>query len=370
MDVKAVQGTSDDAAVSKLCAAEKGYFDDKFLQYFVTKRAKRSPLINRGYYSRVAAFEIMVKDFLQNGPQPKICSPPAGSTTTSSQTTAMETESSSANDLDAKGYQIVCLGAGFDTTFFKVRKAGFKGFRYIEADLPDIAQRKAHIIRATAELRSLAGLDDEEGEEAGGDEEKDPSKKKVKRKKIQADIHTQNYHLVSCDLRDPKALDVAMEKCGADFSIPTLFLSECVLIYLEPKYSTGVIAWASKKSSNGGGFGRFVCYEQIRPDDPFGQIMIQNLQGRGCALRSLKAYPTLEAQVKRYRDCGWTDAQSFDMNTVYSKILDPKDKARIEKLEMFDEFEEWHLFGAHYALTIGTVMNTCSKALSSATPLA
>ena len=29
------------------------------------------------------------------------------------------------------------------------------------------------------------------------------------------------------------------------------------------------------------------------------------------------------------------------MNTVYDQLLDKNEKARIEKIEIFDEFEEW-----------------------------
>jgi tRNA wybutosine-synthesizing protein 4 len=41
------------------------------------------------------------------------------------------------------------------------------------------------------------------------------------------------------------------------------------------------------------------------------------------------------------------------MDTVYRSHLDPGDKARIERLEIFDEFEEWHMIQEHYAITIG-----------------
>ncbi len=44
---------------------------------------------------------------------------------------------------------------------------------------------------------------------------------------------------------------------------------------------------------------------------------------------------------------------SNSMDTVYRKHLDPRDKARIERLEIFDEFEEWHMIQEHYCITIG-----------------
>ena len=54
---KAVEGTADDATLCKLYCIQKGYFQDTFLQHFVSRAPpKRPPMINRGYWSRVAAF--------------------------------------------------------------------------------------------------------------------------------------------------------------------------------------------------------------------------------------------------------------------------------------------------------------------------
>jgi len=36
-----------------------------------------------------------------------------------------------------------------------------------------------------------------------------------------------------------------------------------------------------------------------------------------------------------------TEVEVHTMNTVYDQLLDKNEKARIEKIEIFDEFEEW-----------------------------
>ena len=40
------------------------------------------------------------------------------------------------------------------------------------------------------------------------------------------------------------------------------------------------------------------------------------------------------------------------MNTVYDERLDKMEKSRIEKLEIFDEFEEWVLLQNHYCISV------------------
>jgi hypothetical protein len=38
-----------------------------------------------------------------------------------------------------------------------------------------------------------------------------------------------------------------------------------------------------------------------------------------------------------------TSAECYNMSQVYAKKLDQTERLRIDKLEIFDEFEEWEL---------------------------
>ena len=40
------------------------------------------------------------------------------------------------------------------------------------------------------------------------------------------------------------------------------------------------------------------------------------------------------------------------MNQVYYQYLDSKDVSRIQRLELFDELEEWHLIQGHYCIAV------------------
>jgi tRNA wybutosine-synthesizing protein 4 len=51
------------------------------------------------------------------------------------------------------------------------------------------------------------------------------------------------------------------------------------------------------------------------------------------------------------------------MNEFYNMMLDDIERDRVEKLEMFDEYEEWHLKCAHYMVLLGYNGN-CNQLLS------
>eukprot|EP01138_Halocafeteria_seosinensis_P003037 gb/GECG01003101.1/.p1 GENE.gb/GECG01003101.1/~~gb/GECG01003101.1/.p1 ORF type:complete len:382 (+),score=56.12 gb/GECG01003101.1/:1-1146(+) len=306
-----VEGTSDDAAVSKLSAVKLGYIDDPFLHYFVKKHKRRSPLINRGYFARMIALETIATDFV---------------------------------NLNRRGCQIVSLGAGQDTLFFRLAKENLCPTKFFEIDLPSVTHLKTQVLEGNTSLRQMILSDDpyqtydevfrksEVPNEAAGDFRPRGSR----------------YALITADLADLEDLKSKLCEEAIDFSLPTLFISECVLVYMDPRQSTQLINWAGNAFPSGA----FVTYEQIHPDDAFGHIMQQNLSSRGASLKGLHAYPTLTAQAARYTDNGWSYASVADMNDIYYKYI-PQEKLKdAEQLEIFDEFEEWHLMMGHYCIAV------------------
>jgi len=97
----------------------------------------------------------------------------------------------------------------------------------------------------------------------------------------------------------------------------------------------------------------FILYEQINPDDSFGMMMLKNLQKRKCPLLSLKAYPTLKAQKDRFmKEGGFEKAYAFDLYHIYQNMMPNIEKERAEKIEKFDEYEEWKLLLQHYMILV------------------
>eukprot|EP01071_Lankesteria_metandrocarpae_P005572 Lankesteria_metandrocarpae@DN4044_c0_g1_i1.p1 len=303
----AVQATTDEATISKVSASEHGYYADPYISCFVSRNTKRSPLINRGYYVRVAALRKIIKRF---------CSLFANC-------------------------QIVNLGAGLDSVAFFVAENCPSAVCF-EVDFTPVVIRKSRVIRRHTKLQELIGSPRELSAESCRDCPDLGSMQSVQSKRLR---------LVPADLRDTALLSKSLTACGFDSRVPTLFLAECVLIYMKASESDPVVQWASSAVSSAS---CFVTYEQINPHDAFGTVMMRNLLERGCPLRGIEKYPTLESQFKRYHSLGWTGSSALTMNQIYDTYLDREDVKRVEKLELFDEIEEWRLFGDHYFINVAS----------------
>lgn len=124
----AVMETASDASLCKLSAKTLGYFTDPFIQYFVKSPSRRMPLINRGYYARVTAIEQVVQRFMEAH--------------------------------QAQKFQIVILGAGLDTMYFRLRDQEKipSQCEYYELDFAEVTKQKTMTIRRRKPLMTVLGL--------------------------------------------------------------------------------------------------------------------------------------------------------------------------------------------------------------------
>ncbi|XP_078514900.1 tRNA wybutosine-synthesizing protein 4 isoform X2 [Lissotriton helveticus] len=251
----AVQGTNDSSIVSKCSMAALGYFPDDFLSCFVTKKTRRAPLINRGYYIRARAVDQCVRNFL------------------------LQTQESCRR-------QILSLGAGFDSLYFRLKSDGaLKNAVVCEVDFPEVVRRKAALISRTKQLAELVGV---------SESTRCPSSGLV-------GLHGDDYMLLGIDLSDLSLLEDGLKQVGMDPASPTLLLAEVVLTYMDNSRSSTVISWAAHHFQSA----CFVLYEQIHPEDPFGQVMQKHFCQLNSRLHALTQFPDREAQRKRFMDREW-----------------------------------------------------------------
>uniref|UniRef100_A0A668B046 tRNA wybutosine-synthesizing protein 4 n=1 Tax=Myripristis murdjan TaxID=586833 RepID=A0A668B046_9TELE len=303
----AVQGTNDSSVVSKVSAAAQGYFRDGFLRHFVCKAARRAPLINRGYYVRWRAVDHCVKRFLQI------------------------TE-------NCPRRQILSLGAGFDSLYFRLHAEGLLDRAVVfEVDFPDVARRKAALIGCNSACVPLGPVY----------------------------VSCDQYRLLGLDVREESQVEEALGGAGLDWDAPTLILSEVVLTYMETQWSDAVISWAAKLLPQS----LFVMYEQIHPHDPFGRIMQDHFLKLNSTLHALRQYPDTAAQTQRFLDKGWDQCVCLDMNDFYLGLLPEEERCRVESLEPFDEYEEWHQKCTHYFILTASRGSLTAQALLTHPPV-
>jgi len=151
--------------------------------------------------------------------------------------------------------------------------------------------------------------------------------------------------LLAADLREIGALESKLKEIGVDKSLPTVFITECVLVYMEPEHSAAIVNWA------GGNFKTaiFINYEQVNMEDRFGQVMIQNLRSRNCELLGACACPDLESHKQRFLSNNWDKAEALDMMSVYNR-LPSNERTRIERIEFLDEVDLLHQLLCHYCI--------------------
>ena len=275
-----------------MCRAcvEKGYFSDPFVHLFVkpfdAMRARSfPPIINRGYFARHIIIKSLILDYLER------------------------------HSKGSAKVQVVVLGCGFDTLYFQLKREGMlrdKVSKYVECDFEDVVAAKRKILEEHGLM--------EHGEDL--------------------------YCLVGADVRRGEdLLGVLKDTCGVEEDTPTLFLAECVLVYMELFFSDALLRRISSS------FPESLCivYEQVNPNDAFGKQMMINLAARGCPLKGIVR--SLEEQKQRMTCCGWQHVISEDMLSLFNHGIPREEIQRINQIEMLDEEEERKLLLQHYCIT-------------------
>ena len=73
------------------------------------------------------------------------------------------------------------------------------------------------------------------------------------------DLHSADFHIVGADMRKLDEFEKKLDECGIDRSLPTIFLAECVLVYMASESSSALVRWIADKFPTV----FFVNYEQV-----------------------------------------------------------------------------------------------------------
>lgn len=278
-------------AKAKRACADKGYVTDPFAAPLCEGDPAGDPLLHRGYYARHRAVDAALRAFLKRHPTG----------------------------------QIVALGAGLDSSFWRLRAAGCE-CAYFEVDSELVVAEKQRLIRNSPLLLQAVGQ-----KAAGVSGSQDDRGA---------------YRLLAGDLRDMDTVAGALSQEGLDATAPTLVLCECVLAYLEPAHGDAVIAWARQNFADV----LVVCYDVVKTSQAFAKMMLANFRKRGAPL--LGAAEDLEAVRRRFRAFETSDIRN--MKRVYEALVaaSPDELRRIAALEIFDDPDQFALIMSHYCLVL------------------
>jgi hypothetical protein len=300
MTLDNVAATNDFATVSKISAERTGYIPGKNYSCELFKDnpslcKARAPLINIGYATRV----LMIRQ--------AIC----------------EVMESSTADV-----VVVSLGSGFDNTFhWLCDNYSQKGVTFIEVDCTQVIERKVRL------LQSLYSY---------GVTSPNPC-----RYKVQSAFPFAKYTLLALDLTG--SLDELLQELSSFHSVTKIWISECVLCYLDPKSSSRVLELAANIQNS-----HFILYEQLvrEPHDAFTQCMKRHFQDNDSPILSSVVVNGPSEQIIRFNNVGFSQVKVSFMHEFLHG--DPKLANMMFSLHPFDEWEELDLFMSHYALTLAS----------------
>jgi [phosphatase 2A protein]-leucine-carboxy methyltransferase len=279
-ELKSVEDTALDAANAKLSAISRGYFIDPYIEYFVPMEVRQIPPMNLGYFVRTLAMSEAVSRFQK---------------------------------VHGESIQVVCLGGGYDTLFWRLRDKNVKVGHWFDIDLPHVVSRKSLVF----DNEIFQPLD--------------------------------NYSLLECDMAQPNLLENVLKSNGFVVDVPTVFLDECTLIYVEPNSVDLIIKFAGSLKASG-----FISYAMVKPDDPFGQLMVENFNNFGAPLKGIVPYPTVQSHRERFLNGGYKKVKAVDMDVAMNKLLTREEYIRVHRLEIHDDPEELSFMLSHYVLAIAS----------------
>jgi [phosphatase 2A protein]-leucine-carboxy methyltransferase len=371
-------GTSDDAILTKLSAMQKGYYEDPFLPYFsqgassISTKNVREPnelpsrsrdKAQRNVIRQQRSLDFQHQPVIRRGTHARVC--------------VMDYSISAFLELtkDCSETQVVILGSGKDTTYLRSQcnllhqKSDLMRIKgntlWYEIDHGIVIQKKLSLLQSCP-------LFDFSYQSVGSAPLNDASfiiSPKSIKTTLDQDTHNGKFepcHLVAYDLQNPfdDLIDILIKRHGFKRDVNTLFVMECVQMYLsesDSRYLLSTITRLCEAPS-------LIIFDPIIQNDQFGQVMVNNLLRAGVTNPNMSLLKTrsLACQMKKLREGGFQYVRGCDFYDAYESVLKNEDRRKANSVEMLDEIEEWILIMKHYCLIAASGSSTflCNESMS------
>jgi [phosphatase 2A protein]-leucine-carboxy methyltransferase len=363
-----IMATAQDALSAKEAAVHAGYYDDPFVQALnidntrnrgsggtpsANRRRQVEPLIKRGTHARVCCMDRAIATFID-----------------------LHQERNSGT------LQVVVLGAGKDTSFFRYITGRLSpnsstkdtptplsppqtNVRWYEVDHEAVLSEKVAAIANAPDIFDANVTQNEHGCWKLQSSTHDDSNNNDA---TSTDGASSCCYMISHDLRqDPQTLldKLTNRNNEMDPHTPTLFVMECVQMYLPEESSRSLLQALVQCCPDS-----CLCsYEPILQSDPFGQVMEKNLSEAQVARPDscLVRIRTLDQHLQRLTSSSssgvhlslFAQATGCDMWSAYNSVMTAEQRRRANQCEFLDEVEEWMLIMRHYCLVVASTQQ-CS----------
>ncbi|UKK02448.2 hypothetical protein MACK_002541 [Theileria orientalis] len=268
--------------VFKRNCVESKYFDGEYFKYFAPKTSQ-IPFHSMFSYIRVTGNRKIFENFIKCCQNQKI--------------------------------QFVNLGSGLDITSLWILD-NFKNAVCFDLDLESQIKLKVNVMKNTEELINMF----------------------PEHTVTDSTFHSDKYHILPCDFRNVDELD-KLKEFGFSSELPTIYLSEFVLTYIENHLSNKVIERLSNMSSGPS----ILVYHEYKHNNP---------------MYSLSEYYTDELQIERYKTLGWDNTHIVYYNSVYNYMIDKNERKRVRSLENFNDMNHLAVMCSH--TIIGVSVKNCN----------
>ncbi|KAL7556724.1 hypothetical protein ACA910_006276 [Epithemia clementina (nom. ined.)] len=411
----AIIETAQDALETKWAAVQAGYFDDPYLQTMAEAVLPPSPQPQRQQYQelRASSFKLPpqkqrrhVQPLIKRGTHARVCC----------MDRVIHCFLNHFGGAEDGSCQIVVLGAGYDTSYFRILFSNQQQEGNTESGRADLATSKAsirwyevdHAVLLCQEKATIIENSTNSSNDNRNSGNKSPSfadhivirlhpnavrivpKKKKEKKDDEEYSGGCSCTLIGHDLRESGLLE-KLRKHGFDSTLPTLFLSECVQMYLPVSRTQELLASLARSCSQA-----CLCsYEPIlggptsknnnnnhnqaarggiatpsSSSSSFGSMMETNLRRAGLAApdSGLVQIRTLAQHMDLAWQAGWNNsgrAIACDLWTAYShphsQLVSPQQRQCANRCEFLDEWEEFTMIMQHYCfMMVATTTTTAT----------